>query len=61
MFMVAIHTAYAVMKMPDSKGVITIKADQLDALACENSSLEHATRFDGKMAESASRPHVCFG
>jgi hypothetical protein len=31
-FMVIIHTAYATMKMSDPKGVITIKADQLDAL-----------------------------
>jgi hypothetical protein len=27
-FMAVIHTAYATIKMPDSKGVITIKADQ---------------------------------
>jgi hypothetical protein len=39
MFMVVIHTTYATMKMPGSKGVITIKADQRDALACENASL----------------------
>jgi hypothetical protein len=26
-FMTVIHTAYATIKMPDSKGVITIKAD----------------------------------
>jgi hypothetical protein len=27
-FMAVIHTAYATIKMPDPKGVITIKADQ---------------------------------
>jgi hypothetical protein len=36
MFMAVINTAYATMKMSGSKGIITIKADQLDALACEN-------------------------
>jgi hypothetical protein len=33
MFMVVIHTAYTTMKMPGLKGIITIKADQWDALA----------------------------
>jgi hypothetical protein len=28
-----IHTAYATMKMPGPKGMITIKADQRNALA----------------------------
>jgi hypothetical protein len=32
-FMAVIHTDYAMMKMPGPKGVITIKADQRDALA----------------------------
>jgi hypothetical protein len=32
-FMAVIHTAYATMKMSGPKGVITIKADQCDALA----------------------------
>jgi hypothetical protein len=41
-FMVIIHTAYAIMKVPSPKGVITIKVDQRDALACENASLTHA-------------------
>jgi hypothetical protein len=27
-FMAVIHTAYATMKMPGSKGIITIKADR---------------------------------
>jgi hypothetical protein len=41
-FMVVIHTAYATLKMSGTKGVITIKADQCDALACENATLTHA-------------------
>jgi hypothetical protein len=41
-FMAVIHTAYAMMKMSSPKGVITIKADQRDALACENATLTHA-------------------
>jgi hypothetical protein len=41
-FMAVIHTAYTMMKMPDPKGVITIKANQHDALACENATLTHA-------------------
>jgi hypothetical protein len=38
-FMAVIHTAYATLKMPSPKGVITIKADQRDALAYENATL----------------------
>jgi hypothetical protein len=41
-FIAVIHTAYATMKMPGPKGMITIMADQLDALACENATLTHA-------------------
>jgi hypothetical protein len=41
-FMVVIHAAYATMKMHGPKGVITIKADQHDALACENAMLTQA-------------------
>jgi hypothetical protein len=50
-FMVGIHTAYATMKMPDPKGVITIMADQRDALVCENVILTHAKRFSKKAAQ----------
>jgi hypothetical protein len=38
-FMAIIQIAYATMKMPGPKGVITIKADQWDALAYENATL----------------------
>jgi hypothetical protein len=41
-FMVVIHTAYATLKMSGPKGVITIKVDQCDALACEKATLMHA-------------------
>jgi hypothetical protein len=49
-FMAVIHTAYATLKMPGPNGVITIKADQCDALACENVTLTHAGRFGEKAA-----------
>jgi hypothetical protein len=40
--MAVIHIAYATLKIPDPKGVITIKTDQRDTLACENARLMHA-------------------
>jgi hypothetical protein len=40
-FMTVIHIIYPTMKMPDPKGVITIKVDQSDALACKNATLTH--------------------
>jgi hypothetical protein len=49
-FMPVIHTAYATMKMLGPKGVITLKSDQRDALACENTSLTHAGQFSEKEA-----------
>jgi hypothetical protein len=48
--MSAIHTAYAMIKMPVPKGVITLKSDQRDALACENAALMHVGRFGEKEA-----------
>jgi hypothetical protein len=50
-FMSVIHTAYATVKMPGPRGVITLKSDQRDALACENASLTHARRFDKEEAQ----------
>jgi hypothetical protein len=50
-FMAVIHTAYDTMKIPGPKGVITIKADQQDMLACENASLSHVGRFGDKAAQ----------
>jgi hypothetical protein len=49
-FMAVIHTVYATMKMPGPKGMITIKADQCDTLACENATLTHVGRFGEKAA-----------
>jgi hypothetical protein len=50
-FMVVIHTAYAMIKMPGPKGVITIKANQRDGLACENASLSYVGYFEEKAAQ----------
>jgi hypothetical protein len=47
-FTTVIHTGYATRKMPNPKDVITIKADQRDALACKNATLTHAGHFDEK-------------
>jgi hypothetical protein len=49
-FMAVIQTSYAMIKMPIPKGVITLKSDQRDALACEN---VHSHTSDG----SARRKH----
>jgi hypothetical protein len=51
-FMAVIHTAYATIKMPGPRGVITLNLDQRDALACENATLTHAGRFGEKEAQS---------
>jgi hypothetical protein len=37
--------------MPGPKGIITIKSDQRDALACENVALTHVGRFGAKATE----------
>jgi hypothetical protein len=50
-FMAVVHIAYATIKMPRPKGVITLKSDQRDALACENTTLTYAGRFDEKEAQ----------
>jgi hypothetical protein len=50
-FMAVIHIAYATIKMTGQKGIITIKADQRDALACENASLSHIGCFGEKAAQ----------
>jgi hypothetical protein len=51
-FMTVIHTAYAKIKMPGPRGVITLKSDQCDALACENVTLTHARKFGEKEAQN---------
>jgi hypothetical protein len=49
--MTVIHTTYATLKISDPKGMITIKADQHDALTCENATLTHVERFSEKAAQ----------
>jgi hypothetical protein len=50
-FMAVIHTAYVTIKMPVPKGVITLKSDQRDVVACENVALTHAGKFGNKEAQ----------
>jgi hypothetical protein len=50
-FMTVIHTAYAMIKMSRPKGIITLKSDQRDALACQNAALTHAGLFGEKEAQ----------
>jgi hypothetical protein len=50
-FMATIHTFYATIKMSGPKGIIILKSDQRDALACENVALTHAMRFGEKEAQ----------
>jgi hypothetical protein len=52
--MAVIHTANATMKIIGPKGMITIKADQRDAMTCENATLTHAGRFGEKAAQEQS-------
>jgi hypothetical protein len=51
-FMAVIHTSYTTIKMPGPKGVVTLKSDQRDALACENVALTHAGRFGKQEAQN---------
>jgi hypothetical protein len=50
-FIAVIHTAYATINITGPIGVFTIKADQQDVLACENTSLVHVGRFGEKAAQ----------
>jgi hypothetical protein len=50
-FMAVIHTAYATIKMPGPKGVITLKSNHRDVVACENAALTHAGKFGNKKAQ----------
>jgi hypothetical protein len=49
-FMTIIYTTYDTIKMSRPKGIIVLKFDQRDALACENASLTHVGRFGEKEA-----------
>jgi hypothetical protein len=50
-FMAVIHTAYATIKMLGPKGIIILKSNQCDALACENEALTHVRWVGGKEAQ----------
>jgi hypothetical protein len=50
-FMAVIHTDYATIKMPGPKGVITLRSDHRDVVACENTTLTHARKFGNKEAQ----------
>jgi hypothetical protein len=50
-FTTVIHTAYATIKMSGPKGIIIVKSDQRDALACENAALTHTGWFIKKEAQ----------
>jgi hypothetical protein len=50
-FMAVIHTTYATIKILGPKGIIVLKSDQRDALACENTTLTHAGWFNDKEAQ----------
>jgi hypothetical protein len=54
MFMAVIHTAYVIIKMLGPRGVITLKSDQRDALAYENTSLTYAEKFNEKEAQNVA-------
>jgi hypothetical protein len=51
-FMTVIHTAYTIIKIPCPRGVITLKSDWHDALACENTTLTHTGRFGEQEAQN---------
>jgi hypothetical protein len=50
-FIAVIHTTYATIKMPGLKGVITLRSDHQDVVACENAALTHAGKFGNKEAQ----------
>jgi hypothetical protein len=47
-FMAVIHTAYATIKIPGLKGIITLTSDHRDVVACENVALTQAGKFGNK-------------
>jgi hypothetical protein len=51
-FMAVIHSAYATIKIPGPRGVITLQSDHRDALVCENAALTHARMFSEKEAQN---------
>jgi hypothetical protein len=49
--MAVIHTAYAIIKMPGPRGIITLTSDHRDAIACESVALTQAGKFGNKEAQ----------
>jgi hypothetical protein len=50
-FMTVIHTAYAIIKMPGPRGIITLTSYHRDAVACESVTLTQAGKFGNKEAQ----------
>jgi hypothetical protein len=50
-FMAVVHTAYAIIKMPGPRGIITLTSDHRDAIACESVALTQAGKFGNKEAQ----------
>jgi hypothetical protein len=50
-FMAVIHTAYAIIKMPGPRGVISLTSNHRDAVACESIALTQAGKFSNKEAQ----------
>jgi hypothetical protein len=50
-FVAVIHTAYAIIKMPGPRGIITLTSDHRDVVACESVALTQAGMFDNKEAQ----------
>jgi hypothetical protein len=50
-FISVILTTYTTIKMPGPKGIIVLRSDQRDSLACENAALTHTGRFGEKEAQ----------
>jgi hypothetical protein len=50
-FMAVIHMAYAIIKMPGPRGIITLTSDHWDAVACESVALTQAGKFGNKEAQ----------
>jgi hypothetical protein len=51
-FMAVIRTTYSTIKIPGPRGVIILKLDQCNALACENATLTDAGRFSKKEVQN---------
>jgi hypothetical protein len=50
-FMTVIQTAYAIIKMPGPRGIITLMSDHRDTIACESVALTQAGKFSNKEAQ----------